>query len=146
MFEDEDAQCRCNESVFSVFFIKDEPDPNNDLHCAIAIAVAIAIVLGTAGVTGCAGPKIPVGMDANNPIQVCQILDVYRQLTGKTIEAAPDVRNDQTLILLHQTRPVTRAQACRLIERDLREQAGIIILRQDHKHIVFGFRANAKRF
>jgi len=105
----------------------------------VAIFTIVAAV-----VSGCAGPKIPVGLEANNPIDVSQALDVYAQLTGKTVETEPGVRNDQTLIFLHQTQPLTRTQAGNLIERDLREQAGIIILTEHRKHVVFGFQPNAR--
>src|SRR5580658_10920092 len=84
----------------------------------------LMMALGLAtGLLGCAEPKSPVGSDADNPVDVAQILFVYAQLTGKTVVASKEVREDTTPILAHQTRPLTRAEACKLIEQDLRDEA-----------------------
>jgi hypothetical protein len=92
---------------------------------------------------GCAEEKIPVGLGVNDhPYDASQIIAVYAQLTGKAVEAPPEVRNDEAPILIKQTKPLTRSQACKLLEQDLREQAGIIILHQNRKHVVFGFKTS----
>jgi hypothetical protein len=95
-------------------------------------------VLTAFGLAGCVEPKVPVGIGFQ-AVAVPQMLLVYAQLTGKTVLFSKDVRQDDTPIQLRQIRPMTRHEACKLIEQDLREQAGIIILRQDHKDVVFGF-------
>lgn len=100
-------------------------------------------ILAVVALAGCAEPKIPVGL-GNEGTTVLQMLKVYAQLTGKTVLVSSEVRQDDKYIQLRQTQPMTRAEAGKLIEQDLREQAGIVVLHRDRKHVEFGFEADEK--
>jgi hypothetical protein len=95
---------------------------------------AIAVV----GLAGCAsGPKIPPSVGPQIA-DVPQWLVVYAQLTGKTVEFAEEPEDNQTPIRLENRKSVTRAQACKLIEHVLRDQAGLVVLRRYRDRVVFG--------
>jgi hypothetical protein len=101
-------------------------------------------VLATLNLAGCAEEKIPMSLQNPMYLDVSQVLEIYRQLSGKTIEVPREVREDNVGIVIRQTKPMTRAEARKLIEDDLRDQAGIVIVYQDRKHVEFGLEANEK--
>ena len=110
----------------------------NQMNLAKSLAVLGLLIL----FSGCATEKIPVGI-GDEPFDVRQVLDVYAKLTGKTIDTVGGVQNCHTLIRAKQTRPLTKAEAIQLIEQDLRDQAGIVVLSRDRHHVVFVFKAEA---
>lgn len=54
------------------------------------------------------------------------------------------MRKDETIIIIKQTEPVTRNEARKMIEKALREQAGIIVVQENRKHVEFAFQKDAK--
>lgn len=110
----------------------------NQMNLAKSLAVLGLLTL----LPGCATEKIPVGI-GDESFDVRQVLDVYAKLTGKTVDTVGGVQNCHTLIRTKQTRPLTKAEAIQLIEQDLRDQAGIVVLSRDRHHVVFVFKAEA---
>lgn len=108
------------------------------------IKAAMAFVIVCA-LFGCAEEKIPPGIDGYPQMDVSQVMSVYAQLSGKTVIFSKDVAEVHKVISVQQPkRPITRSEARKLLEDDLREQAGIVKLREDRKHVVFGFPATGE--
>ncbi len=104
-----------------------------------ARTTVLLIAIAEVCVAGCAGPKIPPGL-GSEWADVEQVLDIYAQLTGKTVEFADETGDEHTVIRIKQTESLTRAQARRFLERVLDKQAGIVILSRHHKRVIFGKR------
>lgn len=101
-------------------------------------------ILVTLCLAGCAEEKIPVGVQQPTWVDISQTLEVYAKLAGKKVLVSPQILKDDKVISVRQTKPMTRTEACKLLEQDLREQAGIVILHQDRKTVIFGFPATEK--
>ena len=69
-------------------------------------------------------------------LDIHQVLDIYAELTGADLQVDEDVRQFHGIIKLRHEVPMTRAQACQLIEAALRNQAGIEVFHSDSKHLV----------
>ena len=106
----------------------------------IKTAIVLSIIT-TLGLSGCVEPKIPVTNGNQGPgitaCDVAQVLDTYSRLTSKTVGATETVDRSKP-ILIKQTRPMTRAEAIKLIEQNLHDQARVIVIHRDRRHIVFG--------
>lgn len=109
------------------------------------IKTAIVLnIMAIVGLSGCGEPKIPVGINPGYLPTVAQVLDVYAryaQLGGKSVKTTEGVQTVHGFIKTNQTRPLTRAEVLKLLEQDLRDQAGIIVIHRDRKHVVFGLAA-----
>lgn len=62
--------------------------------------IAIAIIAPT----GCAGPKIPPGIGSSEGGDPSQVVCIYGQLSGKTVELANE-GGDEALIVLRHPKP-----------------------------------------
>ncbi len=81
---------------------------------------------------GCAEePVIPVGIQDHPGVTVSQLLQIYALLSGKTAMGPNDMLKSEEYIYIHQDCPLTYSEARKLIEDNLRGQAGIVIVRQD---------------
>jgi hypothetical protein len=111
----------------------------------IKIATVLSI-MAALGLCGCVEPKIPVGDDPGYPPKVAQVLDIYAEYvksSGKTVGVTEGVRDLDVNIKINQTRPLTRAEVIKLLEQDLRDQAGVVVVHRDRRHIIFGLSGNA---
>ena len=104
--------------------------------------LGILLILGLAG---CAQERIiPVGIQEWPGATASQLFPIYAELSGKTVTGAYDVLEDDKFIFIRQDCTLTYPEACKLIEDNLRGQAGIVIIRQDRKHVEFGFGPNKR--
>lgn len=113
----------------------------------LTVMATLALGLGLCGLSGCAepNPTIPTPIDQDQEADVRQVIDVYVRLVqqnGKTVGITEGVQDAMGPVRIKQTRPMTRSEAVKLIEQDLREQAGIVVVHRDRKHIIFGLSGN----
>ena len=103
------------------------------------IAVSSMAILG---LSGCADPKLPMDEGNIQAAEVPQMLNVYARYArsnGKTVETTEGVQEVKKLIMINRPqRPMTHTEVLKLIEQDLREQAGVVVIHRDSKNIVFG--------
>jgi hypothetical protein len=76
----------------------------------------------------------PPGVLKFESVPVPDMLEFYRQLTGKKLVVAPNVDQALSRITLRSDGPVSRDEAARMVERALAEQGGVAITRLDDNH------------
>ncbi len=106
---------------------------NRSLHSAIrAWLLVILLHLGVSH--GHAQTNAPGKIEAFafNKMDVFTLFRIYQELSGVELELSPAAKsqNSRAISLISNT-PVTKAEACKLIESALREQAGILITKID---------------
>jgi hypothetical protein len=105
----------------------------------IKIVFALTLIAAL-GLVGCAEQKIAPSLDQPMTCAVSQWLQVYHALTGKEVAASNEVWNDPTMVIIKQTKPVTHSEAGKMIEKALREQAGIIVVHENSKRVEFALK------
>lgn len=77
--------------------------------------------------------KIPEGYCG--PMEVQRVLDIYAKLAGADLKLPDGIFTNDVLINPGRYPAMTRAEAIAYLEKVLREQAGIIAVHKDAKHI-----------
>jgi hypothetical protein len=77
---------------------------------------------------------IPAGIFSFKNVDPLQLLDIYQKVSGLELQIAPDVRRSTAKISFESTKPMTKTEALKLIEKALSEQANVKIIKTDEKH------------
>lgn len=79
--------------------------------------------------------KIPAGY--GNVMDVQQVLHIYAELTGADLKLQDGISTNRVFIKLGSYPAMTRAETVAYLEKELREQAGIIAVHKDTGHVEF---------
>ncbi|HSY18487.1 MAG TPA: hypothetical protein VK815_09150 [Candidatus Acidoferrales bacterium] len=96
---------------------------------------------------GCQSPHadkmMPAGIIDLTNADAYEVLDIYSKLTGLKVVKDPQVKTIQSTsrIVLTTTRPITKPQAIKLLEKALREQAGVVITPLDATSVSASYNA-----
>jgi hypothetical protein len=88
-------------------------------------------------------PGLAVGSSADVPagaiyfggVRLSQVLSVYATLADAQLLIEPRVQSLPVSVTFSNRQDLTRAEALRLFEESLNEQAGLVFLHQDARHI-----------
>jgi hypothetical protein len=78
--------------------------------------------------------KMPAGAINFLNADLQHVLAIYGSLAGAELVVMPGVRLPPALITISNQQPLTRAEALSLIERTLRDRAGLVVEHPDAKH------------
>lgn len=111
------------------------PSKKRTLHLAIrAWLLLILLQLGVS--SGLAQEKGQAGIQefAFNKMALSQVFHIYQAWSGVQLVITPPAQSQSSRnISVISNTPLTNAEACKLIENALREQAGILITKIDDK-------------